>query len=295
MAGVSPAVITVIAAGSLNAQRNQQQSEDPSSSPNGPNAFERSLVWGYFGTVGVPASFGPRYTLRIYIARALLRLASLILCAIALGSTWWRVAYVPDFANAEGGPWYSTVCDLTGMCKTTMVYDDAEATLKTGQMAAVVCFILVTVTAIINRTIRRIAFFRMLSKRMRGDALLIEDGASAAETAARIRAARLRSLRAYFFVDFLTASFAVVGTATFVGQTQAWFNQYIAPQASPALSVSLSWASGLWVAIAAVVCSMLTESVTAAALFIEWRKGRAAAAAAGAGASSESHGAGDAI
>lgn len=255
MATVSPAVFAVVAAGAVNAQRDSSQPQ-------------QSSVWLLFGPVGVPSSFG-KHTVRLYVLRAVLRLAALVMCAVALGSRWFHITYTAGLGSVEAGPWYSTVCDLFA-CHTKMAWDDDQPALKAGQMAAIVCFLALTVTAIANRIVRRVALFRRLSKRLQGNGLLAEDN-SGAVAAARNRALRVRSLHAYLLVDSLSTALALLGTLIFVGQAVVWVNGYSPPGMIGSV-FTFTWDEGVQVAAGGCACMLLAQGITAAAALIERRK-----------------------
>lgn len=247
----------------------------------------RAILGSLVGSAQYPPTWGAR-TLHVYAARALLRLAALVCCVVALAIPWWRVDLGAPGASASGSPWWTTTCTASARCTSQAAWRDTEPTLQAGQFTVIVGFLASLALAWAHRLVRRlapvsaatrtdmrVARLRLLTGEEAWAATALTGGPAppAPKPAEHWQLRRLRNLMA---VDAVTLLFIFVGTVVFIAQTRAWQATFIAPTAG--LPTTLTLTAGAHTAIAAVVLAGGCAAITAATLAVQRRRLAAACA-----------------
>ena len=221
----------------------------------------------------VPACGSARAAWRAYA----LVLALQVLCSILAGASllralpWWSLAIEPGGVTGSGDPWSSTVCAPGApSCTTTLYSSDREPVLRTGQLAAIACFISAIALLMGQRIARRLGWRRGMR---RSEALLGEAsgagtdaGPAAGPSAAAAAAVAARGVGVAALLAVTVTLLLAVGLGVFAERTASWVRDYIAAPLPPSSTLTFSHGPGLAVGVAACVLSAAAAAVQLVAL-----------------------------
>lgn len=234
-----------------------------------------------------------KHTGAVFVARSLVRIATSVSCAVALGTEWWQLTIPAVGTSANGYVYWSQACGPNHSdCQTVYVTDDEENTLKTGQLTAAVCLI----SAVILWRLARIFFmFRRCNRDSEGDTRdrLIDSSSASSGSGSGARTANgsqagLNSKDVFWSsalimlaVDVVTMLAIIIAYATFANAITKWIHEDIMDAIGNMFQVVWSYSAGATAAIVAMVLSIISTlgSVAVVALTYRMRNQRAGAAA----------------